>query len=229
MADLLQSSGLVAGGILPENIRPPLAADTAQRSGKVTAQPTGTDAAVIRPAPADRVDVRPPVVTDLRAGETEVRQRAVTAAQTRADALEQRGELLQDVRTARPNAVEELRAAVEANPDTVEVGPNLAELLIKVDPTSASAVDPGLAETAMVETENALAATYGVLDFERRGLSAQQVAVENESAARLELETVERAAELLREQDEAGQPVGLLEALRGPAINRNRVVELLLQ
>jgi len=228
MADLLQLSGLVAGGAAPESIRPPLATGAAGQAGEVAARPTGTDAAE-RPAPADRVDVRPPVTTDVRAGEAEVRQRAVTAAQTRADALEQLGGLLQDFRTGRTGAVEDLRAAVEANAGKADVGPNLAELLMRVDPISASAVDPGLVETAMVETENALAATYGVLEFERRGLAAQQVAVENESAARVELETVQRAAELLREQEQAGQPVGLLEALRGPAINRNRVVELLLQ
>jgi hypothetical protein len=159
----------------------------------------------------------------------ETRQRAVTAAETRAGAFRQLGELLEGMRAGRAGAVGELQAAVEAGRNVVEPGPNLAELLVRVNPTSARAVDPGLVETAMVETENALAATYGRLDIERRGLAAGQVAVENRNAARAELKTVQRAAELIREQDQTGQPVGLLEALRGPAISRNRVIELLLQ
>jgi hypothetical protein len=40
---------------------------------------------------------------------------------------------------------------------------------------------------------------------------------------------LEAAAESLRRLEDEGRPVDLLKALRGPAISRNRVIELLLQ
>jgi hypothetical protein len=224
MADLLQLRGLVALGPRPTGTAPADGARASGRAGEVAAgRPAGA------PVEADSVEVRPPVLTDVRAREMEVRQRAVTAAQAGADALERVSQRLAAVREGRENALFELRAEVQNARGLADAGPNLAELLLQVDARSAEAVDPGLVETAMVETENALAATYGVLNFERRGLSAQQIAVENQNALRVDLERLERAAERLRRQEAEGQPVELLEALRGPAISRDRVVELLIQ
>jgi len=224
MADLLQLRGLVALGPRPAGTAPAESARAPGRAGGVAAgEPAG------QPVAADSVEVRPPVLTDVRAREMEVRQRAVTSAQARAEAFERVSQRLAAVRERRENSLAELRTEVQNARGLADAGPNLAELLLQVEARSAEAVDPGLVETAMVETENALAATFGVLNFERRGLSAQQIAVENQNAVRVDLEGLERAAERLRRQESEGQPVGLLEALRGPAISRDRVVELLIQ
>ena len=227
MADMLQSSGLVARGAQPPEARAPLSLQAAQQANRI-AQAAGNDAAAPS-APPDKVEVRTPVATELRAREMEVRQQAVTTAGARAEAFERISTALERTRAGEQSALEDLRAAVETGRGTVQTGPNLAQLLLRVSPSSAQAVDPGMVETAMVEVENSLAATYGVLEFERRGLATQQVAVENESSARVELEAVQRAAERLQLEEAESQPVDLLEALRGPAINRNRVIELLLQ
>jgi hypothetical protein len=228
MADMLQLSGLVARGAQPPEARAPLSLQAAQQANRI-AQASGNNAAAPS-APTDSVEVRTPATTEIRAREMEVRQQAVTTASAKAEAFERISTALERARGGeQPAAFEALRAAVETGSGTVQTGPNLAQLLLRVSPSSAQAVDPGLVETAMVEVENSLAATYGVLEFERRGLATQQVAVENENSARVELEAVQRAAERIQREEAEGQPIDLLEALRGPAINRNRVIELLLQ
>ncbi len=227
MADMLQLSGLIARGTEPPAARAPLSLQAAQQANRI-AQASGSNAAA-GSVPADSVEVRSPITTEVRARETEVRQQAVTAAAAKIDAFERISTALGKVRGGDPGAFENLRAATETGRGTVGTGPNLAQLLLRVSPSSAQAVAPGLVETAMVEVENSLAATYGVLDLERRGLAAQQVAIENENSARVELEAVQRAAERIHREEAEGQPVDLFEALRGPAINRNRVIELLLQ
>ena len=113
-------------------------------------------------APTDSVEVRTPATTEIRAREMEVRQQAVTTASARAEAFERISTALDRTRAGEQGSFEALRAAVETGGGTVQTGPNLAQLLLRVSPSSAQAVDPGLVETAMVEIENSLAATYGV-------------------------------------------------------------------
>jgi hypothetical protein len=225
MADLLQLRGLVAAGTGGTGPRPvddlPGPARPAAVDGEA-GPPRGAP-------PADRVEVRPAGELDLRPREMELRQRAVTALQSRAEALERVTARLTELRQGQPGAAEALGNEVANVRGLVEPGQNLARLLVQVDPNSAGAVDPGLLETTLVETENALAATYGNLKLETGGLSAAQVAVENESAARVDTERLARAAERIRRQESEGEPVEMLEALRGPAISRNRVVELLIR
>ncbi len=229
MADLLNLRGLVAGGPRPAEQNMVGQAQAAQRSEAITG---GADASPT-PAPADTVEVRAAgVPLGLPGEQAELRQRAITSHEARAGALGRVAEgltgLLAGVREERPGALAEFRAEVDALGNLVDAGPNLAKLLLNVDAGAARAIDPGLVETAQVETENALAATYGEAAVERRALSVALISAENEAASRVEFEQLERAAERLRGQEEAGEPAGLLEAFRGPMVSRTRIVELLL-
>ncbi len=227
MADLLSLRGLIAAGTRATGQSPVGQAQAAQRSEAITG---GADAS---PAAADTVEVRATgVPLALPSEQAELRQSAITSHDARAGALGRVAEgltdLLAGVREERPGALAEFREGVDALGGLGDTGPNLAKLLLRVEPSAAQAIDPGLVETAQVETENALAATYGEVALERRGLSVALVTAENEAASRVEFEQLDRAAELLRRQEEAGQPAGLLEAFRGPVAGSTRIVELLL-
>ncbi len=224
MADLLHIRGLVAAGVDPTRSGSVRQTQAARRAESVTGRPSVEAAGA-----ADEVNVRPAPAVDLRPREMELRQGAVVSLEARAAALSRVGEALGALRAGTPGAAAELRAEVEGMSGLLETRSNLTRLLAGVDPEGARALDPGLLETAMVETENALAAVFGQLGEERRGLAAARVVVENETAARVELEQLGRAAEQIRRQEERGGPVGMLEALRGQAISRSRVIELLIQ
>ena len=220
MADTLRITGLVAAGVNP------LAARQVQelqalRRAEALAGAAGTG------APGDRVEVRPAEELDLDPREMELLQAAVAERAGRAGSLERLGAALAELRAGRPEAAAAIGAAATGAGRTP--GPALAALLAAVEPTSAAAIAPGVVESALVETENALAAVYGELAAGRRVLAERLVAAENRSAARTAPERLERAAELLRAQErEDGRPVDLLAALRGPGLDRTRVVELLL-
>ncbi len=225
MADLLSLRGLVAAGPRATGQGPVGQARAAQRSGAITG---GANA-----LPADTVEVRAAgVPLELPGAQAELRQSAITSHEARAQAMARvtdgLADLLAGVRAGRPGALAEFREGVGALRGLVEAGPNLTELLLPVEPGAARAVDPGLVETAQVETENALAALYGEAARERRELSVALVSAENAAASRVDAERLDRAAERLRRREAEGQPAGLLEALRGPLVSRTRVVELLL-
>lgn len=228
MADLLSLRGLVAAGPRATGQSPVGQAQAAQRSGAIT----GGANAPAAPVPADTVEVRAAgVPLKLPGAQAELRQSAITSHEARAQAMARvtdgLADLLAGVRAGRPQALAEFREGVDALRGLVEAGPNLTKLLLRVDPSAAQAVDPGLVETAQVETENALAALYGEAARERRELSVALVSAENDAASRVDAERLDRAAERLRRQEAEGQPTGLLEALRGPLVSRTRVVELL--
>ncbi|MHC4917686.1 MAG: hypothetical protein ACYTGB_19600, partial [Planctomycetota bacterium] len=166
MADLLHMRGLVAAGADPTRAHTVRQAQAVRRAGAVTGQPPPGPARA-----ADEVNVRQAPEVDLRPSEMELRQGAVTRLEARTRALERVGRALQGMRDGAPGAAAGLRAEVDGVRGALEVRPNLARLLAGVGPSGAGALDPGVLETTMVETENALAAAFGQLDEERRGLA----------------------------------------------------------
>jgi hypothetical protein len=217
MADILRINGLVAAGVDPAAARQVQELQAARRAGAMAG------AADAR-APGDRVEVRPAAELDLDPREAELFQQAVAERSGRAESLERLGAALAALRAGRPGAAAEVGSAAGGPP-----GPELAALLARTEGSGAAALTPGVVESALVETENALAAVYGELAAGRRALAERLVAVENRSAARTEPERLERAAEHLRSQErEDDRPVAILAALRGPALDRTRVTELLL-
>jgi hypothetical protein len=226
MADMLQLRGLVAAGVDPIRPKAIQATQAAGRSAAIAGAPAAPPAAR-ETRQADSVELRTEVQVPRELARIQLRQETLVRAEARVNALGMLEQRLDAVVRGERDALSALAAGAENLRGLAEPGPRLAQLLLAVEPAAAEGVDPGLVQAAAEVVRNPRLAARGGVGAERAALSTDLVAAENAAAWRVEAERMERGAEMIRRGEAEGQPISLLEALRGPAISRNRVMELL--